>query len=131
MESLPNSSNISVSLPATPLQSTTPPGAPTPPLDLDYDSSTSSKTMNSSPLSPVMRLAPRPRSLGPNYYSDPETLPSYSPVPKVQEYAFRPRIVYNEGANETTEELIFKSFNSADPDMESRHIPIDGKGNKP
>jgi len=30
----------------------------------------------------------------------------------------------------TTEELIFKSFNSTDPDMESRHIPIDGKGNK-
>jgi len=41
-----------------------------------------------------------------------------------------PRIVYNDGANETTEELRFKSFNSADPDMESRHIPIDGKGNQ-
>jgi len=38
--------------------------------------------------------------------------------------------VYNDGANETTEELTFKSFNSADPDMESHHIPINGKGNK-
>jgi len=127
MESLPNSSDISVGFLATPPQSTTPPRAPMPPLDLDYDSYTSSETMNSSP---VMKLAPRPRSPGPNYFSDPETLPSYSPVPEAREYAFRPRIVYNDGAIETTEELTFKSFNSADPDMESRHIPIDGKGNK-
>jgi len=130
MESLPNSSDISISLPATSPQSTTPPGAPTLPLDLDYASSTSSETMNSSSPSPVMRLAPHPRSPGPNYSSDPETLPSYSPVPEGREYAFRPRIVYNDGANETTEELTFKSFNSTDPDIESRHIPIDGKGNK-
>jgi len=82
MESLPNSSDISVGLPATPPQSTTPPGAPTPPLDLDYDSSTSSEIMNSSLPSPVTRLALRPRSPGPNYSSDPETLPSYSPVPE-------------------------------------------------
>ena len=38
--------------------------------------------------------------------------------------------MFNDGANETTEELIFKSFNSADLEMESRHIPIDTKGNK-
>ena len=130
MESLPNSSEISVDLPATPLQSTTPAGAPMPPVDIDYDSSTSSETMNLSPLSPVTELAPRPRSLGPNYFSNPETLPSYSRVPVAREYAFRPRIVYNDGANETIEELTFKSFNSADPDMESCHILIDGKGNK-
>jgi len=67
IESLPNLSDISVGLPATPPQSTTPPGAPTLPLDLDYDCSTSSETMNSSPLAPVTKLAPRPRSLGPNY----------------------------------------------------------------
>jgi len=127
MESLPNSSDVSVGLPASTPQSTTPPGAPTPPLDLDYYSSTSSETMNSSP---VTKLAPRPRSPGPNYSSDPETLPSFSPVPEAREYAFRPRIVYNDSVNETTEELTFKSFNSADPDMESRHIPIAGKGNK-
>jgi len=130
MESLHNSSDISVDLPATPPQSATPPRAPTPPLDLDYDSSTSSETMNSSPPSPIMKLAPRTRSPGPNYSSDPETLPSYSPIPEAREYVFRTRIVYNDGANETTEELTFKSFNSADPDMESRHIPINGKGNK-
>jgi len=130
MDSLPNSSEASVGLPATPPQSTTPPGAPRPPLDLDYDSSTSSETMNSSPPSPVTNLAPRPRSPVPNYSSDPETLPSYSPVSRAREYTFCPRIVYNDSANETTEELTFKSFNSADPDMESRHIPIDGKGNK-
>jgi len=99
MESLPNSSDISVGLPATPPQSTTPPGAPTPPLDLDYNSSTPSETMNSAPPSPVTKLAPRPRSPGPNYSSDPETLPSYSPVPEAREYAFRPRIVYNDGTN--------------------------------
>jgi len=130
IESLPNSSDVSVSLPATTPQSTTPPVAPMLPLDLDYDSSASSETMNSAPPSPVTKLAPRPRSPGPNYSSDPETLPSYSPVLEAREYAFRPRIVYNDGANETTEELTFKSFNSANPDMESRHIPIDGKGNK-
>jgi len=101
-----------------------------PPLDLDYDSSTSSETMNSSSPSAVMKLAPHPRSPGPNYSSDPETLPSYSPVPKAREYAFRPRIVCNDGANETTEELTFKLFNSTDLDMESRQIPIDGRGNK-
>jgi len=83
MESLPNSSDISVGLPATPPQSTSPPEAPTLPLDLTYDSSTSSETMNSSPPSPVATLAPRPRSPEPNYFSDPETLPSYSPVPEV------------------------------------------------
>jgi len=130
MDSLPNSSEASVGLPATPPQSTTPPGAPTPSLDLDSDSSTSSETMNLSPPSPVTKLAPRPHSPGPNYSSDPETRPSCSPVPEAREYAFRPRIVYNDGTNETTEELTFKSFNSADPDMESRHVPIDGKGNK-
>jgi len=86
--------------------------------------------MNSSPPSPVTKLAPRPYSPGPNYFSNPETLPSYSPVPEVREYAFRPRIVYNDGANETTQELIFKSFNSPDLDMESRQIPIDGHGHK-
>jgi len=86
--------------------------------------------MNSTPPSPVTKLAPRPRSPGSNYFSDPETLPSYSPVPEPWEYAFRPKIVFNNGANETTEELLFKSFNSADPDMESRQIPIDGCGNK-
>jgi len=130
MESLPNSSDISVGLPATPPQSTTPPGASTPPLDLDYDSSTSSETMNSCPPSLVTKLAPRPHSLGPNYSSDPETLYSYLPVPEVREYAFRPRIVYNDDANKTTEGLTFKLFNFADSDIESRHILIDGKGNK-
>jgi len=130
MKSLPNSSDISVGLPATPPQSTTPPGAPTPPHDLDYDSSTSSETMNSSPPSPVTKLAPRPRSPGPNYLSNRETLPSYSPVPEAREYAFHPRIVFNDSANETTKELIFKSFNSTDPEMESHQIPIDGLGNK-
>jgi len=117
MQSLSNSSDISVSLPATPLQSTSPPGAPTPLLDIDYDSSTSSETMNSSPSSRVTKLAPRSRSPVPNYFSDPETLPSYSPVPEAREYAFHPRIVYNDGVNETTEELTFKLFNSADPVM--------------
>jgi len=130
MESLPNSSEISVGLPATPPQSTPTPGTPTPPLDLDYDFSTSSETINSSSPSPVMKLAPRPRSPGPNYSSDPETLPSYSLVTEAREYAFRPRIVFNDRANKTTEELTFKLFNSADPDMESRQIPIDGRGNK-
>jgi len=38
--------------------------------------------------------------------------------------------VFNDGANETTEELSFKLFNSADPDIESHQIPIDGEGNK-
>jgi len=103
MESLPNLLDLSISLPATPPQSTTPPGALTLLLDLDYDSSTSSETMNSSPPSPVTKLAPRPRSPGPNYSSDPETLPSYSPVPEAREYAFRPRIVFNDSANKTTE----------------------------
>jgi len=130
MESLPNSSDISVGLPATTPQSAAPPGATTLPLDLDYDSSTTSETTNSSPPSPVTKLAPRPRSPGLNYSSDPETLLSYSSVPEAREYAFRPSIVYNDGANETTEKLTFKSFNSADPDMESHHIPIDGKRNK-
>jgi len=130
MESLLNSSDISVSLPATPPQSTTPPEAPPPPLDLDYDSSTSFETMNSSSLSPVTKLAPHPHSQGLNYSSDPKTLPSYLPVSEAREYAFHPRIVYNNGATETTEELTFKSFNSADPDMEFRHICIDGKRNK-
>jgi len=120
IESLSNSSDISVSLPATPSQSTTPPGAPTPPLDIDYDSSTSSETMISSLTSPVTKLAPRPRSPGPYYLSDPETLHSYSPVPEAREYAFRPRIAFNDGAHETTEELTFKSFNSANTDMETR-----------
>ena len=83
MESLPNLSDISVNLAATPPQSPTPPGAPILPLDIDYDFSTSSETMNSSSTSPVTKLAPRTRSLGPNYSSDPETLPSYSPVPEV------------------------------------------------
>jgi len=82
MESLPNLSDISVGLPATSPQSTTPPRALTLPLDLDYDSSTSSETMNSSLPSPIMKLAPRLRSSGPNYSYDPETLPSYSPVPE-------------------------------------------------
>jgi len=86
--------------------------------------------MNSSPPSPVTKLAPRTRSTGPNYSSDPETLPSYSPVPEAREYAFRPRFEFHDGANETTEELTFKLFNSADLDMESRHIPIDGRENK-
>jgi len=130
IESLPNLSDISVDLPATPLQSTTPPGAPMPPLDIDYDSSTPSETMNSSPPSPVTKLPPRPCSTGPNYSSDPETLPSYSLVPEAQEYVFRPRIIFNDGANKTIEELTFKSFNSADADMESRHIPIGGRENK-
>jgi len=130
MESLPNSSDISISPPAATQQSTTPTGAPTPPLDLDYDSSTCSETMNLSPPSPVTKLAPRPHSSGPNYSSDPETLPSYSPVPEAREYAFRPRIVFNDGANKTTEELTFKLFNSTDPEMESRQIPIDRLGNK-
>jgi len=101
-----------------------------PPLDVDYDTSSSSETMNSSPLSPVMKLAARPCSPGPNYSSDPETLRSCSPVPEAREYAFRPRIFYNDYANETTEELTFKSFNSTDPDMESCHILIHGKGKK-
>jgi len=130
MESLPNSSDISISLPANSPQSTTPPGAPTLPLDLDYDSSTSSETMNSSPPTPITKLAPCPRSTGPNHSFDPETLPSYSPVPEAQEYAFCPRIVFNDRANKTTEKLIFKSFNSTNPHMESRQIPIDRHGNK-
>jgi len=58
MESLPNSSDISVSLPATLVQSTTTPVAPTPPLDIDYDSSSSSETMNLSLPSSVTNLAP-------------------------------------------------------------------------
>jgi len=86
--------------------------------------------MNSSPLSPVTKMAPHPRSSRPNYSSDPKTLPSYLPVPEAREYAFRPRIVYNDDANKTTEELIFQSCNFADLNMESHHIPIDGKGNK-
>jgi len=108
MESLPNSSDISIRLPATPPQSATPPEAPTMPFDLDYDFSTSSETMNSSPPSPVTKLAPCPCSLRPNYFLDPETLPSYSPVPEAQQYAFRSRIMFNDGANETTKELLFK-----------------------
>ena len=68
-------------IPATPLQSTTSLGTPTPPLNLNYDSSTSSETMNSSSPSPIMKLAPRSCSPGLNYLSDPKTLPSYSPVP--------------------------------------------------
>ena len=99
-------------------------------LDLDYDFSTSSETMNSSPPSLVTKLAPGPRSPGLNYSSHPEILPSYSAIPEAREYAFCPRIVFNNGANETTEELSFKPFDSADPDMESRQIPIDGHGNK-
>jgi len=130
MESLPNSSDISVGLPATPPQSTTPPGALPPPLDLDYDSSASSETMNSSSPSSVTKLAPYLRSPGSNYSSDPKTLASDSPVPEARECTFRARIIFNDGANETTEELSFKSFNSADPDMESRQIPIDEPGNK-
>jgi len=130
MESLPNLSDISVDLPATPLLSTTPPGAPTPLRDLDYDSSSSSETMNLSPPSPVTKLAPRTCSPEPNYSPDPETLPSYSPVPKAREYAFCPRIILNDGANETTEQLTFKSFKTTDLDMESHQIPIDGRGNK-
>jgi len=126
MESLPNSSEAFISLPATPPQSTTSLGGPTPPLDIDYDSSTSSKTINSSRTSLVTKLAPRTRSPGPNYSSDPETLPSYLPVYKAREYAFYLRIVFNDGANETSEERSFNSFNSADPDMESRQILIDG-----
>jgi len=74
MESLPNSSHVPVALPATSLQSTTPLGAPMLPLNLDYNSSTSSETMNSSPPSPVTKLATCPHSPGPNYSSDPETL---------------------------------------------------------
>jgi len=73
--------------------------------------------MNSSPPSPVTKLAPRPCSIVANYSSDLETLPSYSPVPEARKYAFRRRMVFNDGANETIEELTFKSFNSADPDM--------------
>jgi len=130
MESLPNLSDISVSFPATSAQSTTPSGAPTPLRDIDYNSSTSSETMNSTPPSPVTKLAPRPRSPRPNYSSDPETLPSYLPAPEAREYGFRPRIVFNDGGHETTEELTFKSFKSADTDMETRKIPIDGSGNK-
>jgi len=130
IESLPNSPDNSVGLPATLPQSTTPTGAPTPLLDINYDSSTSSETMNSSPPSPVTKLAPRPHSPRPNYSSDPETLLSYLPVPEAQEYTFHPRIVFNDGANETTEELTFKSFNSADTDMETHKIPIDGSRNK-
>ena len=129
MESLPNSSDISVGLPATPPQSTTPPGALPPPLDLDYDSSASSETMNSSSPSSVTKLAPYLRSPGSNYSSDPKTLASDSPVPEARECTFRARIIFNDGANETTEELSFKSFDSAKPDMESRQILIDGRGN--
>ena len=86
--------------------------------------------MNSSPPSPITKLAPCPRSPLPNYSSDPESLPSCSPVPEAREYAFCPRIIFNDSDNETTEKLSFKSFNSTDPDMESRQIPIDGCGNK-
>jgi len=111
MESLPNSSDNSVGLPAMPLQCTTPPGTPTPPLDIDYDSSTASEEVDSSPPSPVMKLAPRPCSPEPNYSSDPETLPSYSPVPEAEEHAFRPKVVYYDGPYETTQELSFKSYN--------------------
>jgi len=71
MDSLPNSSDISVNLLATLPQSTTPPSTPMPSLDIDYNSSTSSETMNSSPPSSVTKLAPHPRSPGPNYSSDP------------------------------------------------------------
>jgi len=146
IESLPNSSEISDGHPATPPMSSTPPRAPTPPLDIDYDSSTMSEEVDSPPLdidydsstiseevdsppfSPVTKLALRSRS--PQYSSNPETLPSYSPVPEAQEYVFYPRIVFNDHGNKTTEELSFKSFNSTDPNMESRQIPIDGSGNK-
>jgi len=73
-----------------------------PPLDLDYDSSTSSETMSSSPCCPITKLAPHPCSPELNYFSDPETLPSYSPVPEAEEHAFRPRVVYYDGSHDTT-----------------------------
>jgi len=130
MESLLNSSEISVGFLATSPQSTTTLGAPTLHLDIDYNSSSSSESMNSSPSSPVTKLAPCPCSTGPNYSSDPATLPSYSPVPEAREYAFRHRIVFNDGTHETTEEPTFKSFNSANTDMETRKIPINGSRNK-
>jgi len=114
-----------------PPQSTTPPGAPTPPLDIDYDLSTASEEVDSSPLSPVTKLAPRPRSPEPNCSFDPETLPSYSPVPKVEEHAFQLKVVYYDGPHETTQELSFKSYNRPNPNMQRPPIPIDGKGNKP
>jgi len=83
-ESLPNLSEISVSFPTIPPQSTTSPGAPTPPLDIDYDSFTASEEVDSTPSSPITKLAPYSRSPEPNYSSDPETLPSYLPVPEVE-----------------------------------------------
>jgi len=102
MESLPNSSNISVGLPATPPKSTTPPEAPTPTLDIDYNLSTASEEVDSSPLSPVMKLATHLHSPEPNCSSDPKTLPSYSPVLEAEEHAFRPKVVYYDGPYETT-----------------------------
>jgi len=130
MESLRNSFDNSIALLAMPPQSTTPPGAPIPLLDIDYNSSTTSEAVHSSPSSSVMKLAPRSHSPGPSYFSDPETLPSYFPVPEVREYVFCPRIVFYDSTNKTTNELTFKSFNAANTDIESRAIPINGRGNK-
>jgi len=80
IESLPNSSDISEGRPATPPMPSTPLGAPTPPLDIDYNSFTASEEVDSPPFSPVTKLAPRSRST--QYFSNLETLPSYSPVPE-------------------------------------------------
>jgi len=78
-----------------------------------------------------MKLAPCPHSLEPNYSSDPETLSSYSPVPEAEEHAFRPKVVCYDGPYETTEELLFKSYNRPDPDMQKLSISINGSRNKP
>jgi len=131
MESLPNSSDNSIGLPATLPQSTTLVRAPTPPLDIDYNSSTASEEVDSSPPSPVMKLASRPCSPEPNYSSDPETVPSYSPVPEAEEHAFRLKVVYYDGPHETTQELLFKFYNRPNPDMQRLPILINGSENKP
>jgi len=102
IESLLNLSDNSIGHPATPPQSTTPPETPTLSLNVDYDSSTASEEVDSSPPSPVMKVAPCSHSPEPNYSFDPETLSSYSPVPEAEEHAFRPKIVYCNGPHETT-----------------------------
>ena len=66
IESLPNLSDISVSLPAATTKSSAPPGAPTPPLDINYGSSTTSESMNPSLYASVTKLARHPHSLEPN-----------------------------------------------------------------
>jgi len=103
--------------PATLLQPTTPPGALTPPLDIDYNSSKASEEVDSSTPSPVTKLATRTYCPEPHYSSDAETLPSYLLVLEAEEHAFRLEVVYYDRPHKTTQELSFKSYNRRNPDM--------------